>query len=112
MSELTLPLLLSFDAGPWHEAADRWQRLVQSVDDATDQLISGVRDLAFAWPDGAGSAATFQESTAALGEVDNTYGPARRIQQAMDQHAYAMSALRQQAESIVEAARQAGRRTT
>ncbi|MEU8655651.1 hypothetical protein [Actinoplanes philippinensis] len=108
MSEMTLQLLLSFDAVGWHEASDRWRRVAQAVDAATDRLIGGTRDLGFAWPAGAGSAAAFHESTAVLGEVDNTYGPARRIQQAMDEHAYAMSALRQQAASIIAAARQAG----
>ncbi|MEU8656579.1 hypothetical protein [Actinoplanes philippinensis] len=108
MSELTLQLLLGFDAAVWHEAADRWQRLARGIDAATDQLIQGTRDLAFAWPSGAGSAAAAQEATAVRTEVSNTYAPAKRIQEAIDQHAYAMSSLRRQAESIVDAARQAG----
>ncbi|MDI6097235.1 hypothetical protein QLQ12_01250 [Actinoplanes sp. NEAU-A12] len=105
---MTLQTLLSFDVTSWHAAADRWQRLAQGIDDATDQMIRGTRDLSYAWPDGAGSAAAAQEATAQRAAVSNTYYPAKRIREAMDQHAYAMSALRQQAESIVAAARQAG----
>ncbi|WP_231953522.1 hypothetical protein [Actinoplanes derwentensis] len=105
---MTLPLLLSFDVTVWHAAADRWQRLARGIDDATDQLIRGTRDFAFAWPSGVGSAAAAREADALRVEVSNSYNPARRIHEAMDQHAYAMSALRQQAESIVAAARQAG----
>ena len=108
MSEMTLQLLLAFDAAPWHAAAERWQQLERGIDDATDQVIRGTRDFSFAWPSGAGSAATFQEAIAVSAEVGNAYGPARRIREAMDQHAYAMGSLRQQAESIVAAAQQAG----
>ncbi|WP_430780130.1 hypothetical protein [Actinoplanes sp. G11-F43] len=108
MSELTLRLLLSFDAAPWHAAADRWRQLEQGLDAASDRMIAGTRDFSFAWPSGTGSAAAFQETTSVTTEVGNSYGPARRIREAMEQHAYAMGSLRQQAESIVVAAQQAG----
>ncbi|SDS51015.1 DUF6571 family protein [Actinoplanes derwentensis] len=108
MSEMTLQLLLAFDAAPWHAAAERWRQLERGIDDATDQVIRGTRDFSFAWPSGAGSAATLQEAAAVSAAVGNAYGPARRIREAMDQHAYAMGSLRQQAESIVAAAQQGG----
>lgn len=41
-------------------------------------------------------------------EVSNAYNPARRVADALEQHAYAMVGLRRQAEEIVAAARVAG----
>ncbi|WP_328460187.1 hypothetical protein OHA21_29150 [Actinoplanes sp. NBC_00393] len=108
MSAMTLQDLLSFDVGPWHAAVDRWRQLGQGVDKATDLLIQGTRDLAHAWPDGAGSVATGEEATTLRAAVDNTYNRVTRMREVMDQHAYAMTALRQQAENVLAAARQAG----
>jgi hypothetical protein len=108
MSGMTLESLLSFDAAPWQDAADRWQQLGQGVDRTTDQLIHGTRDLAHAWADGAGSVAAAEEATLLRAAVDNTYSRVGHVRQVMDHHAYAMSALRQQAENIVASARDAG----
>ncbi|MEU4422868.1 alpha/beta hydrolase [Actinoplanes sp. NPDC024001] len=105
---MSLQDLLTVDVGPWHTAADRWQRLAQSLDDAAEQLIRGTRDLAEVWSSGTGSAAAAERATALRAEVSNTYNPAKRIFEATDQHAYGMSSLRQQAEGIVASARQAG----
>jgi hypothetical protein len=108
MSEMTLLQLLSFDTGSWHESADRWQRLAKGVDDATEQLIRGTRDLGHAWTSGAGSASAAEETATVRDAVDNTYSRARWVREVMDQHAYAMTALRQQAENILASARTAG----
>ncbi|GAA0431666.1 hypothetical protein [Actinoplanes campanulatus] len=105
---MTLQGLLSFDVGPWHAAADSWQRLARGVDDATDQLIRGTRDLAHAWPSGAGSVAAAEEAATLRAAVENTYSRATWMREVMDQHAYAMTALRQQAENILISAREAG----
>ncbi|MFB9338524.1 alpha/beta hydrolase [Actinoplanes octamycinicus] len=105
---MTLADLLVLDVAPWHTAADQWQRLARGVDDAAEQLIRGTRDLPHAWPEGAGSAAAAERAAALRAEVSNTCNPAKRIFDAMDQHAYGMSALRQQAEGIVAEARRAG----
>ncbi|MFI1989749.1 alpha/beta hydrolase [Actinoplanes sp. NPDC020271] len=108
MSELTLDDLLSFDATPWHTAADHWHQLAQAVDDAAEELIRGTRDLPYAWSNGTGAEAAAEKAADLRAEVSNTYNPAKRIYDAMDQHAYGMKALRQQAEDVVAAARKAG----
>ncbi|MBO3742446.1 hypothetical protein [Actinoplanes flavus] len=108
MSEMTLTALLTFDAGPWHAAADRWRQLARGIDKSTDQLIRGTRDLAHAWPDGAGSVAAAEEATTLRAAMDNSYSRANRAREVMDQHAYSMTALRQQAENILATARTAG----
>ncbi|GAA2881664.1 hypothetical protein Acy02nite_16390 [Actinoplanes cyaneus] len=108
MSELTLNDLLATDAAPWHAAADRWRLLAKGLDQAADQLIRATRDLPHAWPHGSGSDAAAARATKLRAEVGNTHDPAKRIFEAMDQHAYGMNALRRQAEEIVAAARKAG----
>ncbi|MEU8238739.1 alpha/beta hydrolase [Actinoplanes missouriensis] len=105
---MTLQDLLTLDAGPWHAAADRWQQLARRIDDAAEQLIRGTRDLVHAWPDGDGSAAAAESAGTLRATVSNAYNPAKRVFEAMDQHAYGMDALRRQAEGIVASARQAG----
>src|SRR5689334_22551650 len=72
---MTLQDLLGFDAGPWHSAADAWHRLAQGVDDASDELISGTRDLSEAWSRGTGTAAAAEKVASLRGEVTNTYLP-------------------------------------
>jgi hypothetical protein len=108
MSEVTLLQLLTFDTAPWHAASDRWQQLRRGVDDATNRLIAGTRDLAHAWPDGAGSTAAYEQAAVLRDAMDNTYSRAAFLGQMLDQHAYAMTALRQQAESMLIEARDAG----
>jgi hypothetical protein len=105
---MTLQDLLDFDAGPWHAAADTWQRLARGIDAASEQLIAGTRDLSAAWPSGKGSIAALQKAAMLRAEVENTYLPAKRLADAFDQHAYAMKGLRSQAEGIIASARQAG----
>ncbi|WP_179277509.1 alpha/beta hydrolase [Actinoplanes regularis] len=105
---MTLEDLLSFDAAPWHSAVDHWHRLAQGIDDAAEQLIRGTRDLPYAWSSGTGSEAAAEKAADLRAEVSNTYNPAKRVHDAMDQHAYGMKALRQQAENIVASARQSG----
>jgi hypothetical protein len=108
MSELTLVQLLTFDTAPWHAAADRWRELTRGVDDATDKLIQGSRDLVHAWPSGAGSTAAAEEAATLRDAMGNTYSRATFLRETLDQHAYAMTALRQQAENMLVAARDAG----
>ncbi|WP_412749648.1 hypothetical protein [Krasilnikovia sp. M28-CT-15] len=105
---MTLQELLWFDPGPWHSAADAWHRLAQSVDDASDEMISGTRDLGEAWSQGPGSAAAAEKVASLRGEVTNTYLPAKSLGDVLDEHAYAMVGLRNVAEGIVASARQAG----
>nr|WP_285555630.1 hypothetical protein [Actinoplanes regularis] len=105
---MTLHDLLEFDAGPWHSAAEVWHRVARGLDTASDQLISGTRDLGAVWPSGKGSTAALQKGAMLRAEVENTYLPAKRLADAFDQHAYAMKGLRSQAEGIVASARQAG----
>lgn len=105
---MTLQDVLGFDEGPWHSAADAWHRLAQGVDDASDELIGGTRDLGEAWSRGSGSAAAAEKVASLRGEVTNTYLPAKRMGDAFDEHAYAMVALRNLAEGVVASARQAG----
>ncbi|WP_433794997.1 alpha/beta hydrolase [Actinoplanes sp. CA-252034] len=108
MSALTLRQLLATDVTPWHTAAETWQKLAQGLDDAAERLIRGTRDLAHVWPSGAGATAGHERAARLRTELSNVYNPARRIFDAMDQHAYGMSTLRRQAEEILAAARQSG----
>ncbi|MBG0564629.1 alpha/beta hydrolase [Actinoplanes aureus] len=108
MSALTLHQLLNADPGPWHAAASAWQRLADRIDDAAEQFIGSTRDLAYAWPSGAGARAADEKATRMRAEVSNTYNPARRIYDALDRHAYGVGELRQTAEQMVTSARQAG----
>ncbi|WP_436536741.1 alpha/beta hydrolase [Actinoplanes sp. HUAS TT8] len=105
---MTLRALLATEIRPWHTAADQWHWLAQRIDDAAEQLIRGVRDFPYAWPSGAGSAAAAETASDLRAEVSNTYNPAKRIHDALEQHAYGMQALQQQAEQIMGSARQAG----
>lgn len=105
---MTLRDLLEFHADPWHASAQVWHRLAQGIDDTAEQVIRSTRDVGDAWPGGAGSAAAVRRATALRAEVSNAYNPAKRIADAMENHAYAMSGLRRQAEEIVSSARQAG----
>lgn len=105
---MTLRDLLEFHADPWHASAQVWHRLAQGIDDAAEQVIRSTRDVGEAWPAGAGSVAAVRRATALRAEVSNAYNPAKRIADAMEHHAYAMSGLRRQAEEIVASARQAG----
>lgn len=108
MSGLTLRDVLDFRPDPWHESAQVWGRLAQGIDDAAEQLIRGSRDLVHVWPDGRASAAAVGKGETLRAEVSNAYNPARRVADALEQHAYAMVGLRRQAEEIVAAARVAG----
>ncbi|WP_019869997.1 alpha/beta hydrolase [Salinispora oceanensis] len=108
MSDLTLRDVLDFRPDPWHESAQVWGRLAQGIDDAAEQLIRGSRDLVHVWPAGRASAAAVGKGEALRAEVSNVYNPARRVADALEQHAYAMLGLRRQAEEIVAAARVAG----
>jgi hypothetical protein len=108
MSGITLLDLLEFDAGPWHVAADTWHRLANGIDDASDEFISGTRDLREAWQHGTGAAAAAQKGADLRAELINTYPPAKSLGDAFDQHAYAMTGLRNQADGVVASARQAG----
>lgn len=105
---MTLRDLLEFHADPWHTSAQVWHRLAQGIDDTAEQVIRSTRDVGDAWPGGAGSAAAVRRATTLRAEVSNAYNPAKRIAEAMEHHAYAMSGLRRQAEEIVASARQAG----
>lgn len=108
MSDLTLRDVLDFRPDPWHATAQVWGRLAQGVDDVAEQVIRGTRDLVHVWPDGRASAAAVGKAEALRAEVSNVYNPAKRMADALEHHAYAMVALRRQAEEIVASARQAG----
>ncbi|WP_052720810.1 DUF6571 family protein [Actinoplanes rectilineatus] len=108
MSSLTLQDLLDFDAAPWHTTAEAWKRLARDIDDTTDQLISGTRDLSTAWPRGDGSTEALAKAARLRAEVDNSHQPAKSMADAFDQHAYAMKSLQSQADGIIASAKQAG----
>ncbi|GLY00650.1 DUF6571 family protein [Actinoplanes sp. NBRC 101535] len=108
MSSLTLQDLLDFDAAPWHTTAEAWKRLARDIDDTTDQLISGTRNLSTAWPRGDGSTEALAKAARLRAEVDNSHQPAKSMADAFDQHAYAMKSLQSQADGIIASAKQAG----
>ncbi|GAA1624165.1 alpha/beta hydrolase [Actinoplanes couchii] len=108
MSAVTLQQLLNADPGPWHAMASGWRGLADRIDDSAEEFIRGTRDLAFGWPVGDGAQAAEATATRLRAEVSNSCNPARRIFDALDRHAHAVSELRQTAEEIVAAARRAG----
>ncbi|MEU4164801.1 hypothetical protein [Actinoplanes sp. NPDC026670] len=108
MSGLTLQDVLDFDAGPWHASADVWARLAKGIDERAEDLVRHTRELEAAWPQGRGSSTALEKGAKLRAEVDNTYLPAKRLADAFEQHAYAMTGYRSQAEQIVASARQAG----
>ncbi|WUJ12389.1 alpha/beta hydrolase family protein [Actinoplanes sp. NBC_00393] len=105
---MTLEQLLKAYDTPWHQAAAAWKQLAGQIDDTAEQLIRATRDLPYAWSAGAGSEEAATRAAGLRAEVSNTYNPARRIYDALEEHAYAVGALRRQAEEIVASAQQAG----
>jgi pimeloyl-ACP methyl ester carboxylesterase len=108
MSGLTLAALLAADAGGYGAAAAAWQQLATRVDDAAEQLIRGTRELEDAWPLGPASQAAHDKTARLRAEVSNTYNPARRVGQALREHADALPGLQQNARSIIDEAAAAG----
>ncbi|WP_430781407.1 hypothetical protein [Actinoplanes sp. G11-F43] len=108
MSGLTLQDLLGFDAGPWHTASQVWHQLALGLDDTSDGLINGTRDISEIWPRGTGSVAAREKANTLRTAVSDAYPPAKRLADAFDQHAYAMKGLRGQAESVIASAQQSG----
>lgn len=108
MSELSLALLLAAEPAPFRTAAAAWRGLADDLDNGAEELIRGTRDLEHVWPLGTASQAAHTKTSRLRTEVSNAYNPALRISQALNHHAEALVDLRQQAESLVAAARQAG----
>jgi hypothetical protein len=108
MSGLTLPQLLDADPAPFDRAAATWEQLAEELDTAAEGLIQQARNLEYAWPSGSASDAAHTEAGRIRTEVSNTYNPARRISQALRQHAEAMRGYLGQAHQIVAEARNAG----
>lgn len=104
MSGLTLAALLAADAGGFGAAAAAWQRLAGQLDDGAEQLIRGTRELQDAWPVGSASQAAHDKTARLRAEVSNTYNPARRIGQALREHADTLPGLQQTARAIIAAA--------
>ncbi|HEU5106949.1 MAG TPA: hypothetical protein VFT95_00085, partial [Micromonosporaceae bacterium] len=108
MSGLTLAALLAADAGGYGAAAAAWQQLAARVDDAAEQLIRGTRELEDAWPLGPASQAAHDRTARTRSEVSNGYNPARRIGQALREHADTLPGLQQNVRSIIDEAAAAG----
>jgi Alpha/beta hydrolase len=108
MSAITLADLLGSDPTTFANAAASWKGLADDLDKAAGDLNHGTQDLIYAWPSGPASAAAGAKVDSLRAEVNAAYNPANRIAQALDDHARAMTDLRNQAQQVIDGARAQG----
>ena len=108
MSRLTLSDVLTTSPAPFDQTADGWAALAEDLDNAAEQYIRATRAVEYGWPSGPASQAALDRFATVRAQVSNAYQPARRISQALHDHAEAMRAYSGQAREIVAAARSAG----
>lgn len=87
MTGLTLQALFDADADAVAAAAQGWLAMAEAVDNATEGLIRGTRDLAHVWPEGAAAEAGNAKAVEIRAETSNAYQPCQRIGRALREHA-------------------------
>ncbi len=110
MSTLTLGDLLAADPEPFHRSANAWATMAADLDRASDAYARGRSRAEGGWPAGSGAQAAVQRLTAQGHQLSNAHQPARRIADAMEHHAYAISDMRLRAAQTVERIERAGYR--
>lgn len=108
MAGLTLQAL--YDAGADRVAASSqaWLGMAEDLDNATESLIRGSRDLEDAWPAGPASLAAHGKVAGIRGEASNAYQPCRRIGEALREHADTVRSLQEMLRGITTEAAGAG----
>jgi hypothetical protein len=95
MAGLTLQHL--YDAGAERVAASAqaWLGLAEDLDNTTENLIRGSRELEDVWPAGAAAQAAHRRVAELRAEAGHAYQPCRRIGEALREHADTLRSLQQ-----------------
>jgi hypothetical protein len=99
------------DAAPWHRAAAAWAALAARLDHGQSELAATGRDLATAWPAGAGAQPAQDRVHAQRAAVLDAREPVRRIATVLADHAHALAALRRLAHQELSPPEQLALRT-
>jgi hypothetical protein len=108
VSALTLQVLFDANADAMSTKAQAWLALAEALDNATEDLIHGSRDLEHVWPMGPAAEAARQKSAALRAEASNAYQPCKRIGDALRQHADTVRHLQNLLKDITAEATTAG----
>lgn len=101
---MTLQVLSDVSAERVAASAQAWLSMAEDLDNSTEDLIRGSRDLEDVWPSGA---AAHQKVAGIRAEASNSYQPCRRVGEALRVHADTLRSLQQMLRDITaEAARQ------
>ncbi len=92
---LTLRLLVDTDTdtGSISANAQAWNAMADALDDATEDLIKGTRELEHVWPSGRAADAAQSKSRDTVNEGSNAVQPCRRIGRALREHADTLHSL-------------------
>jgi hypothetical protein len=97
VAAMTLQVLSEVSAERVAASAQAWLSMAQDLDDTTEDLIRGSRDLEDVWPSGTSA----QRKVAGLRtEASNAYQPCRRVAEALRQHADTVRGLQQMLREI------------
>jgi hypothetical protein len=105
---LTLQDLVDADPGAFSRSAQAWEAMAEGLDDATEDLIRGSRDLEHVWPDGPAAQAAAQKTHDTRNEASNAVLPCRRIARALREHADTIRSLQGHTTAIAAEARGKG----
>ena len=87
MTGLTLQALFDTNADAIASTAQGWLAMAEALDNATEDLIRGTRDLDHAWDSGPAADAAGTKAATLRAEASNAYQPCQRIGRALREHA-------------------------
>jgi hypothetical protein len=105
MGAITLRVLSDVSAERVAASAHAWLSMAEDLDNSTEDLIRGSRDLEDVWPSGA---AAHQRVAGIRAEAGNAYQPCRHVGDALRRHADTLRSLQQMLRDITAEAAEQG----
>ncbi len=105
---LTLQVLFDTNGDAIAAKAQGWLAMAEALDNATEDLIRGSRDLENVWPLGPAAEAAHRRSAELRAEASNAYQPCQRIGRALREHADTVRHLQSMLRDITAEATAAG----
>lgn len=100
MAGLTLQALYDAGADRVEAGSQAWLGLAEDLDNATESLIRGSRELPDAWPSGPAAEAAHRRAGEIRAEASNAHQPCRRIGAALREHADTVRSLQEMLRAI------------